>query len=133
MTLLFSLVCAFFISATAMAQTLVTELQNRIVKSVSATPISSLDELEEGKWYFMVNEATSKENATGLSSYAYDDGSGLARGANGSTISANMLTADCGNGLFRITDKKTAKVGETDVIGFHMQWGTGNYTVWPLS
>jgi len=133
MTLLFSLVCAFLFSATAMAQTLVTELQNKGVKSVSATPVSSLDELQEGEWYFMVNEATSWSNATGLSSYAYDDGSGLARGANGSTISVNMLTADCGNGLFRITDRKTAIVGDKNVIGFHMQWGTGNYTVWPLS
>ncbi|MBQ8277716.1 MAG: hypothetical protein IJY00_04650 [Bacteroidaceae bacterium] len=124
MTLLFSLVCAFFISATAMAQTFVAELQDKVVKSVSATPISSLDELTEGEWYFMVNEH-------GGTSYAYDNGYNLYRGLNGSTIAVNDLVANCGNGLFRITDRKTATIGTFNSVGFHMQWGTGNYTVWP--
>ena len=132
MNILYSLVCAFLFCTAATAQSLLPELQNKAIKSVSATPVSSLDDLQEGEWYFMVNEATNWNNPTGLSSYAYDDGSGLSRGANGSTISANMLTSNCGNGLFRITDKKTAQVGDKDAIGFHMQWGTGNYTVWPL-
>ena len=124
MTLLFSLVCAFFISATAMAQTLPDALQNKVVKSVSATPISSLDELKENEWYFMVNEH-------GGTSYAYDNGYNLYRGLNGSTIAVNDLVANCGNGLFRITDRKTATIGTFNSVGFHMQWGTGNYTVWP--
>ena len=128
MTLLFSLVCAFLFSATAMAQTLVAELQNKGVKSVSATPVSSLDELQEGKWYVM-------ENDLGGRSYVYDnhENGGLQRATNGSHITAGMTTTDCGKALFRITNRKTATIGTTNVVGFHMQWGTGNYTKWPTT
>ena len=128
MTLLFSLVCAFLFSATAMAQTLVTELQNMGVKSVSATPVSSLDELQEGKWYVM-------ENDLGGRSYVYDnhENGGLQRATNGSHITAGMTTTDCGKALFRITNRKTATIGTTNVVGFHMQWGTGYYTKWPTT
>lgn len=123
MTLLFSLVCAFFISATAMAQTLVTELQNKGVRSVSATPVSSLDELQEGKWYVM-------EAERGNWSYAYDDNYGLVRASANSHITSGMTTTECGKALFSIKNRKSTTIGSTTVIGFNMQWGTGRYTKW---
>ena len=122
-TLLFSIVCAFVLCATVSAQTLVDDLQNRGIKSVSAAPISSLDELQEGQWYVMEAEKSGW-------SYAYDDNYGLVRASANSHITSGMATTECGKALFQIKNRKSATIGSTTVIGFNMQWGTGRYTKW---
>lgn len=122
-TFLSSLVAAFLFCTTTMAQvTLVNELENKGVLSV--TDVTSLDALQEGKWYVM-------ENDLGALSYAYDDGVGLKRKPVNTHVVSGMATSACGDGLFRITNRTTATIGETSVVGFNMQWGTGRYTKWP--
>lgn len=119
-TSLLSFACAFLFSATAIAQ--VTALTDKVVKSVSETPVTALT---TGKWYVMENDLRGD-------SYAYDTGTNLKRAAANTHIAVGMATSECAKALFTLTDAKTAvTVNEVQVTGYTMQWGTGNYTMWP--
>lgn len=98
------------------------ELVNTVVKSVSAEPVSTL---EESAWYIMLNDAGNV--------YAYDDGSGLrSSGANAMTeVGAGTPISKCARALFTLSEGKDAiTIGDRTVTGYRMKWGTGRYTKW---
>ncbi|MBQ8277029.1 MAG: hypothetical protein IJY00_01075 [Bacteroidaceae bacterium] len=116
-TLLFSIVCAFVLCATVSAQTLVPALQDKGVKSVSATPATAL---ETGKWYVMERG----------SDYAYDAGTRMLHAGKNTLVAVGFTTEDCGKALFQVMNIEDAMIGEVPVKKFTMQWGTGHYASW---
>ncbi len=116
-TLLFSIVCAFVLCATVSAQNLVSALQNKGVKSVSATPATAL---ETGKWYVMERS----------DHYAYDAGTRLLHAGKNTLVATGFTTEDCGKALFQVLNIEDAQIGDVAVKKFTMQWGTGHYASW---
>ena len=99
------------------------ELVNTVVKSVSAEPVSTL---EEGVWYILVSDLDG-------TSYVYDDGAKLRRAGANAEIAVGTPISRCGSALFTLSDKKEpVTVSGVELTGYKMKWGTNRYTKWPI-